>query len=214
MTQVYFTASHQQWSSDELAHMLLPLPVEMQHKIMLYKSWQDRQSRILGKWMLLKLLQHFNTAQTLADIKYTPANKPYLEGDFDFSIAHSGAMVLCAGTLNSKVGIDIEYITPIHLPDHQEQLTAAEWKYIKARPYTTQAFYEIWTKKEALQKATGKGIYLDPHTLDVCGDRMAYNNENFFFYPLQIDADYMAHLAICPPCDAALIAVKHFSAYR
>ena len=111
MIQVFFTKNSHEWSNDQLQQMLLPMPEDIRHKILAYKNWQARQSRILGKWLLTRLLEKFDINLTLSDLKYTGYNKPYFEASFDFSIAHSGNLILCAGTDKGAIGADIELIS-------------------------------------------------------------------------------------------------------
>lgn len=205
--------------------MLLPMPEDMRHKILAYKSWKDRQSRILGKWLLIKLIKHFNLKLTLNELQYSVFNKPYFdlyspllrrgvrgEESFDFSIAHSADIVLCAGTLSGRTGADIELVSPRNLDDYHELLTASEWKYINQSPDQQSAFYQIWTKKEALIKALGRGIDMDFDQLDVSEETILYEETNFFFRSINIAANYIAHIATSAPSDSASVSFEMLSA--
>lgn len=92
-----------------------------------------------------------------------PHGKPSLEGgDLEFSVAHSGAIVLIAVTVGVPVGVDVEQIRP--RPD---------WRGIARRFFhadevgdieasndadAMSAFYRCWTRKEAIGKALGLGL--------------------------------------------------------
>jgi 4'-phosphopantetheinyl transferase len=127
---------------------------------------------------------------------------------FDFSIAHSAGIVLCAGNTLGQIGADIERVSSRDLADYQDQLTAAEWQYIHQAPDHLMAFYDIWTRKEALMKAIGRGIDMDFDTLDVCGDTATYESKVYAFYPLFISAGYVAHLASSIPLDSESISLE------
>ena len=198
MIKIYFAKNDHEWHKEKLDKMLLPLSEAMRNKILAYKGWQDRQSRILGKWLLLRLIAHFKLDLSLADIKYTEFNKPYFTG-FNFSTAHSGEMVICAGDINGDIGIDIEKIQPIVLEDYQEQLTKNEWAFIQNTTESIDAFYQIWTKKEALLKAIGRGVDIEFNLLDVCVDKINYDGKSYSFYPLSIAEGYIAHIATSAP---------------
>lgn len=198
MLKIYFTKNNDEWSNEKLAKMLMPLPESLRHRILAYKGWQDRQSRILGKWLLLQLIDHFKLRLNLSDIKYTEFNKPYFS-NLNFSTAHSGDLVICASCLDSEIGLDIERIVPIHLENYQEQLTKNEWAFIQNSPDPEYTFYQIWTKKEALLKAIGRGIDIDFASLDVCGETIHYDGKNYCFYPLSIENNYVAFLATSAP---------------
>lgn len=77
-----------------------------------------------------------------------------------FNITHSGENVLIAFS-NEPVGIDIEKIKPAF--DYTSMLTrcfnAHEINAIKNASDPHTIFYSLWTRKEALLKALGRGIH-------------------------------------------------------
>ena len=198
--------------------MMLPLPIDMRSKILAYQGWKERQSRILGKRMLMRLLETFELSMTLADLKYTEPNKPYFTPtlptggvtSFDFSIAHSEDIVICLGIMNAQIGVDVEKILPIELKDYEDQLTANEWKHIQHAPDTQKAFYEIWTKKEALMKAIGRGIDVELDKLDVCGGTVIYEGSIYWFSPLAIAQNYIAYIASNRPLNNESINAERY----
>ena len=218
MLQVYFAENDKEWSKDKLDEMMLPLPHDMLNKILAYKGWKERQSRILGKWMLMRLLETFEPGLTLGGLKYTEFNKPHFSPahatggttNFDFSIAHSGDIVICAGIMNAQIGVDIEKILPIELTDYEDHLTDNEWKHIQHAPDIQKAFYEIWTKKEAIMKALGRGIDMELDKLDVCGDTVKYEDSTYWFSPLAMAHNYLAHIASNRPLNNESINAERY----
>ncbi len=221
MLQVYFAENDKEWSKDKLDEMMLPLPHDMLNKILAYKGWKERQSRILGKWMLMRLMEIFELSMTLADLKYTESNKPFLTPapspkerggttNFDFSIAHSGDMVICVGIRNAQIGVDIEKILPIELTDYEDHLTDNEWKHIQHAPDIQKAFYEIWTKKEAIMKSLGRGIDMELDKLDVCGDTAMFEGNTYWFSPLATARNYIAHIATNKPLNSESINAERY----
>jgi 4'-phosphopantetheinyl transferase len=210
MTKVYFAINDQEWSQETLHQMLLPLPADMQNKIVAYKSWKERQARIIGKHMLIKLLKDFDLDLTLADMLYSPANKPYFNTNFHFSTAHSADMIICAADI-APIGIDIEFIASIELQDYRQYLTDKEWLYIQNTKDKINAFYEIWTKKEALLKALGIGLDLELNTLDVSTNKAIHNNQSFNFYPLNLTDNFIAHISSLFPIDTDQLKMEEFA---
>ena len=221
MLQVYFTENTAEWSKPLLDEMMLPLPKDMRNKILAYKGWKERQSRILGKWMLMRLMEIFEPGLTLGGLKYTEFNKPFLTPapspkerggttNFDFSIAHSGDIVICAGIMNAQIGVDIEKILPIELTDYEDYLTDNEWKHIQHSPDTRKAFYEIWTKKEAIMKSLGRGIDMELDKLDLCGDTVMFEGNTYWFSPLAIAHNYIAHIASNRPLNNESINAERY----
>jgi 4'-phosphopantetheinyl transferase len=93
--------------------------------------------------------------------------KPHLASHADapalcFSLSHSGEFALCAVTKGRGVGVDIERVRPV-----------SAWREIAARYLSKRerdalcslsndraldAFFQIWTGKEAYSKAPGQGV--------------------------------------------------------
>ena len=92
-----------------------------------------------------------------------PWGKPHLPEDpLQFSVAHSRDWAAIAITRAPRVGIDIEPIRAI--PDLPELAVTAfadeESGAIRALPPTQrqEAFFRVWTRKEAVAKALGEGL--------------------------------------------------------
>ena len=89
--------------------------------------------------------------------------KPFLEGaDLMFNLSHSGALALVAVARSRQVGVDVEQLRP--MPDLESVAarvcTPGELATLAglAEPQRERAFFALWTRKEALAKATGEGI--------------------------------------------------------
>ena len=210
MIKIYSAINDHEWSPDTLHQMLLHLPADMRNKILAYKSWKERQARIIGKHILIELLKDFDLDITLADMLYSPANKPYFNTNFHFSTAHSADMIICAAGI-APIGIDIEFIAPIEPQDYRQYLTDKEWLYIQNAKNKINAFYEIWTKKEAILKALGTGLDLELNTLDVSTNKAIHNNQSFNFCSLNLTDNYIAHIASLFPIDTNQLKMEEFA---
>lgn len=79
-----------------------------------------------------------------------------------FSLTHSGALTLCAVTLEREIGLDVEQMR--FVPDMTEIaenfFSAQESAALRALPpaQQQQSFFRCWTAKEAFAKATGEGL--------------------------------------------------------
>lgn len=98
-------------------------------------------------------------------IEHGRSGKPYLissDDDLRFSLAHSGDLAVFAVAWGSDVGVDLEQIAPRHADtDHWgNALTARELHELTQLPDThrPRAFAQAWTRKEAVLKATGRGL--------------------------------------------------------
>lgn len=89
--------------------------------------------------------------------------KPFLQdAELEFNLSHSHALALIAVSRGRRVGVDVERVHD--LPDLEalaaRVCTPAELETLTALadPHRTRAFFALWTRKEALAKATGEGI--------------------------------------------------------
>jgi 4'-phosphopantetheinyl transferase len=92
-------------------------------------------------------------------------NKPYL-ADFpqvQFNLTHSEDVALCAITLNTPLGIDVEYhqSSTDMLGVAERFFSPDEFQFLIQLPASQQAqgFFNAWTRKEAFIKAIGDGLH-------------------------------------------------------
>ncbi|MFW2371491.1 MAG: 4'-phosphopantetheinyl transferase family protein [Gammaproteobacteria bacterium] len=93
------------------------------------------------------------------------------EPGIQFNLSHSHNLAILAVANSQALGIDIEFMNRKH-----------EWKKIIHRFFTNteqsaifslpetqqeQAFYQVWTRKEAHMKVTGEGLHLGPDQFTV-----------------------------------------------
>lgn len=107
--------------------------------------------------------------------EYTTEKKPYLAKKFDgqcvsFNVSHSNGQSLVAISLERNIGIDIEKIR--NDVEHEKLakrfFSLAEYEALKQyEGDTAQAFFAVWTRKEAFVKAVGKGIAFGLNEFDV-----------------------------------------------
>lgn len=110
-------------------------------------------------------------ADTLCFLK-TAKGKPYLpDCDWQFSISHSGDLSLC-GIHNDAIGVDIEKTRPYNDRVAKRICSPAEYAYIGK---DSTRFLEVWTRKEAYAKLTGKGLSVSLRAIDVASDIALHN---------------------------------------
>ncbi|PZG19905.1 4-phosphopantetheinyl transferase [Micromonospora craterilacus] len=103
-----------------------------------------------------------------------PHGKPVLRSPsapVTFSVSHSGRWCVVAFTVRTEIGVDVERIAlrggtlPLRALAPTER-TVVTGPGVRDR---TTAFVRYWTRKEALLKATGDGLSIDPATITVTG---------------------------------------------
>jgi 4'-phosphopantetheinyl transferase len=197
--KVYFSKYSPLWDEAQLNESLAQMPVPIREKIAAYQNPADRQSRVQGKLLLIKMINDFGLTMKLEDMKYTSYHKPYFDGDLDFSISHCDGMVICAGGLMAKIGIDTEPIREINVDDYIDELTVNERYLIHHNQNPSKTFLQVWTKKEALLKATGRGIDMDMSYLDVSSNMITVHREQFSLYAIPSDEAFVSHIAVTGP---------------
>ncbi len=90
---------------------------------------------------------------------YNKYGKPSLKDDcsFHFNISHCEELAVCA-TATKPIGADAEKIRKF--PEHvlRRCFTEREIKFVRESSSPETAFFQLWTLKESLVKATGKGL--------------------------------------------------------
>jgi 4'-phosphopantetheinyl transferase len=91
-----------------------------------------------------------------------PHGKPVLAGDhagtLHFSLSHSGSAVAVAAA-DAPVGVDLEAVQPLPAAKLAARFFAEDERRLVASAADPPAtFVRLWTRKEALLKATGEGI--------------------------------------------------------
>ena len=127
-----------------------------------------RQAYIHMHALMRQILAAYIPGESAADLRFTKGEygKPYLEAApaLRFNLSHSGDWGLLAVGHDIEVGVDIETIKPrAGLAGLVAKcFSAAEQQYWQQLPPQQQVevFFEIWTRKEALVKAVGRGIAL------------------------------------------------------
>lgn len=145
---------------------------------------RDRRSYIAAHWLLRTALSRYLAVEPVR-WEFTSGlfGKPRIaapsEGvSLQFNLSHSSGIVACAVTRAGEVGVDVETVATREFLDLARRFFApAEVRQLEGlsefqRP---QAFYRIWTLKEAYIKARGEGLSLDLSRfafLDVFGDEI------------------------------------------
>lgn len=86
-----------------------------------------------------------------------------------FNLSHSRHLALLALSIDTEVGIDIEDIRPIEPEVAESHFSTAELAALSSLEGEVwlNGFYYCWTRKEAILKAEGVGLYLPLCSFDV-----------------------------------------------
>lgn len=130
-----------------------------------------RREFVLGRGLLRSLLAGaIHCLPSEIDFRYTAAGKPVLAaaaqcGIIQFSVSHSGGHVAIALARRRRVGVDIElmdarmnWMELAHRIFSNREIASIQGLPAAQR---REAFFQRWTCKEALLKATGSGLIDD-----------------------------------------------------
>jgi 4'-phosphopantetheinyl transferase len=112
--------------------------------------------KIMARLMLLDLInKHFGSFEKIC--AGFNDGKPIYEG-LSLNISYSGNLVIAGASPDGIIGIDMEKIKPIDFAAYQLEYTNDEWQQIATSIHELEAFYTIWTRKESVLKADGRGL--------------------------------------------------------
>ncbi len=195
-TVILFVENKQPLDDKKWEGLLRQLPPFLHQQVLKFKRWQDRQASLFGKLLLKKGLISINhPPHLLQTIRLDAYKRPEMDGDIDFNISHTEGLVVCAIQKSSRLGIDIERVRPINLPDFKSVFTTAELDLIANNTDPSAAFFDSWTRKEAVMKADGRGFHLDPSTFEVINDQVQLGPDLWFTKKIPIIVGYCCHLA-------------------
>ena len=202
-------------STYEMQRSLPLFPDFIVRSILKYRNSEDQLLVFAGKLLLLFALEQleYSDKPDLSDMKYTTYKRPYFEYPIEFSIAHSGSYALLAFTTSCKIGIDIEKIHPIDLTDFSGVFTQKEWNALNQQADWLQPFFQLWTKKEAVAKAIGKGLYIPLSQIDVCNPTVEADGEIFWLHQVDIDNRYIINLAMSSQSEEIRVCKPNLRSY-
>lgn len=141
-----------------------------------FRFEKDRRHYSVARGILRELLSRYlGVPSTDLRFSYSEYGKPELifpeTPQLKFNLAHSGEVALYAFTLMGDVGIDVEFIRPEFTADDiaRRYFSTSEVNSLNRLPDDVrhQAFFNCWTRKEAVIKAKGMGLSLGLDQFDV-----------------------------------------------
>ena len=207
-------------------HLYVVSIVELQQDEILLNSYinddeEARASRFINpqhgmqyrnvRGMLRRLLSHYiDTAPEVIEFSYAEHGKPSLKNNsqLHFNLSHSRDMAAYAFSRDRELGVDVEYMRRQkdlhgmirHVGSVKEQAELKNLPEIEM----LDAFYRLWTRKEAFIKAVGRGLGMGLRSIHIGTQESAspinveYKNERlaeWFVQDITPPTDYK--LAVC-----------------
>lgn len=127
-----------------------------------YHRLADQQRFVVARAALRSVLgQYLACAPTAIEFVVGPNKKPVIQNSpgLHYNVSHSKDWVLIAVSA-TEVGVDVEAVDPL-FPFHEVLPHSFSWperQAVAGSPDSAHLFYQLWTRKEALVKATARGI--------------------------------------------------------
>lgn len=180
-----------------LEKYLKKFPPDYQNKVLSFRKWEDAQLSLLGRLLLVYGMNDLDKKFDDYQLEYTDYHKPFfINSDLKFNISHSGNLVVCAISKELEVGIDVEFINDINIEIFQNQMTVGELEKINNVEDSNNAFYEYWTKKEAVVKALGKGLSIPLKSFEIVEEKTSVEDSFFVVREMLLNENYKCNLAI------------------
>lgn len=162
---------------------------------------------IAHSWLRNVLSLYLDQSPSAIAYHFTTHKKPYLAPDggleLSFNLSHSADIAVCAISVHHELGIDIEQMAAKCKDGLAKRFfSQSEYNLISSASPATRVstFYQIWVRKEAILKATGKGLSIPLHRFSVSVEptltHIELDNKLWSLLPLSIHQDYQAALAI------------------
>lgn len=197
---VYFTKLGSKPDTRNWPFLLNQLPPVLHESIIRYRFWEDRHRALFGKLLLRDALKELNYPEDeLCNLQYTRHGRPWLKGGIEFSISHSGQYVLCTISNQCRLGIDVEIIYNRNFQDFSTIMTTKQWNFICNSQEPLKEFYRLWTLKESVIKANGKGLSIPLNELETDYRTVSAEGMRWYLSELFFDETYSAHLACNVP---------------
>jgi len=184
-----------------IKHLYPLLSSEEKERSERFKFYKHRKAFIASHGFMHTVLAYYiDTEANQIEFSQSEFGKPSLidaqnKNNIQFNLSHSNNVAILAVSRQHSVGIDIEYAE--RKVDWQgiskRFFTADEQEQFRQLTETKQreAFFQIWTRKEAHMKVTGQGLSLAPTQFEVSVPPLAakfiknIKNKDDSFYKMQ-----------------------------
>ncbi len=195
IVRIFHTRVDEEIAPRQMQQYLALITPAMQDTVTNYHNWRDRQSALFGKLLLRIGLHSFGIDPgNLSQILWNDFGRPFLHQGANFNLSHSGNQVVCAVSLDTRLGIDIEQVRQVDLTEFHSTMTTRQWKEIYASGNPIKEFFRLWALKESVIKADGRGLSIPLASLET-GNPIKYENNSWYLTPVDSPEGYAAFLS-------------------
>jgi 4'-phosphopantetheinyl transferase len=178
------------------------LTLDEQQKAVRFRLAADKKNYVVGKHVLKLIVAGFLHIEP-GELKFNKAanGKPKVHG-INFNIAHTSKYVFIAIS-SADIGIDVEYVNPSFKYTNvlNNCFSKDEIESVIESDTPLRHFYLLWTRKEALIKATGEGINNTFKHIPSLISKVHRNNTDFNIISFNDDSRLVVSLAFAADTD-------------
>jgi 4'-phosphopantetheinyl transferase len=191
------------------AAWLAEVPVPRRRQLEAMPDASERRRSLIASRLLLRGIRQIlgDSHVDLSSLRYDKDGAPGLDLPVRFSVSHCPGRVVCALSVHTALGVDVEPLdaaapgrTGLYL-SAQERTVAGDDPRLRLG---------LWTRKEAVAKAAGRRGLRVLGQISVLSDQAECAGQTWHLAPLDLGPRFVAHLA----CAAAtpLVEVRSHSA--
>ena len=162
-----------------------------------YTGGREESHRLLERAIAVYTADKSRAKTLIEAMKKGEHGKPFIEGFSCFSISHTGSIwaVLIA---NRECGLDIQHARKCDMQAVAERWFAPEdvLRVKTVNTDTVDAFFRIWTRREALTKALGGTVY-DPDLPPVSDSDVRIEDRQFTIRDIHVPEMPELYAAVC-----------------
>jgi 4'-phosphopantetheinyl transferase len=201
MLEIYYTMHSELHSPLFIEKCIEIFPESVRKKLRKQRNKSSMYNSLLGNLLLIEAFKNKYKKNVLGAVERSEHGRPFLPKpyEFDFNISHSGSYIVCA-IGEGPLGIDIEKLKSINIQPLKAFFSAAEWADLNTSPEQQTDVLKLWTKKEAILKADGRGFEIPWHQVIIETDTLGYlEKERWFLQEMNISNNYITHVATTYP---------------
>ncbi len=179
-----------------LDNYLSLFPKTYQEKLLKYRRWQDAQLSLVGRLLIKQGLLQYGKEVDFGKLQYTAYDKPYFQDEnIQFNVSHSGELVVVVFTDKQiDIGVDIEKRYAIKAEKFKRQMTTYELERIFNSDQIHEEFFRYWTQKEAVLKATSRGLSIPLKSFEIIDDETYVESQKFYVAEVAIEKEYTCYV--------------------
>lgn len=172
------------------------LPPDYRARVFQLRKPIDRYNRLSGAILLKKAAMKSGFSDRfLYEIESGELGRPFHQGAVDFNISHSNYCTVCAISTEGNIGVDIEHYRSVDINDFKTVFNPLEWFELNLAKDQLLEFFNLWTAKEAVAKADGRGLYFPFDQICLRNNVAIMDKQYHNISRFSIDDEYIGALA-------------------